>query len=72
MCTAIVDMLDTAPYSDEIPQEATIELPTLSKTQSHEDVDINSELTDNQRKGAEKLLASFSDVLTDVPGTTNL
>ncbi|GFR62682.1 reverse transcriptase [Elysia marginata] len=65
-------MLDTAPYLEEIPQEAKIELPTLSKTQSHEDVNINSELTDNQRKGADKLLASFSDVLSDVPGTTNL
>ncbi|GFR63972.1 reverse transcriptase [Elysia marginata] len=65
-------MLDTAPDSEVIPQEATIELPTSSKTQSHEDVHINAELTDNQRKGAEKLLASFSDVLTDVPGTRNL
>ncbi|GFS01482.1 LReO_3 protein [Elysia marginata] len=72
MCTAVVDMLDTAPYSEEIPQEAKIELPTLNKTQSHKDVHINAELTDNQRKGAQKLLASFSDVLTDVPGTTNL
>lgn len=70
ICTSVVDIKDHIPASDceATPEEATIELPALSKTQSYLDVDVSTELTPAQKDSIGKLLSSFSDVLTDLPG----
>ncbi|GFO33305.1 retrovirus-related pol polyprotein from transposon opus [Plakobranchus ocellatus] len=74
ICTSVVDMKDYTSPSDcePTPEEATIELPALTQTQSYKDVDVGAELTDAERQDVENLLSSFSDVLTDLPGCTNL
>ena len=45
-------------------------LPTVSETVSN--VDINPNLSSSSREEIENLLQTFSDVLTDSPGTTSL
>ena len=48
-------------------------LPPLAiQTETVDDVHFAERLTPEQRQVAESLLHSFSDVLTDIPGTTNL
>ena len=45
---------------------------TSAQTETYKDVKVNPELTEEQRGEVMKVLEEFHDVLTDVPGLTNL
>jgi hypothetical protein len=49
-----------------------IELPSLKPKETVHDVHINPELTSERKAELEKLVEEYSDVFTDVPGSTNL
>ena len=62
---------------DENPAESNfgnnfLSLPPLQSKESIEDVNISSELTTDQTHNVKRLLGNFRDVMTDLPGTTNL
>ena len=44
----------------------------LRATQTGEDVTISTDINEDQQKEVRQLLEEYSDVLTDIPGKTNL
>ena len=52
--------------------EPKIELPCLKQTETYRDVEINTEISQPQKKEVVTLLREYQDVLTDVPGKTNM
>lgn len=47
-------------------------LPPAVQTETYNDVNISENATSDQRNALQKLCKSFADVLTDLPGVTNL
>ena len=50
--------------------EINIENPLLSPHETINDINLDSQLDDNQKTELNEILRSYSDVLTDVPGRT--
>ena len=48
--------------------EINIENPLLSPHETINDINLDSQLDDNQKTELNEILRSYSDVLTDVPG----
>ena len=77
VCVSVIEHEDTV---DEECREAneynrnevSIQFPTIVSKETLDDVKINTELDTNQAKEVSKLLKDFSDVFTDIPGTTDL
>ena len=46
--------------------------PSNKEIETYQDVSISDELTDKQRKEVRELLAKYPDVLTSIPGKTEL
>ena len=69
VCTTEVEFGEESDVDESID---VFEFPSKKATQSHIDVTISDRLTDDQQKETKCLLAEFKDVLTDVPGRTNL
>ncbi|XP_071501873.1 uncharacterized protein [Diadema antillarum] len=63
-----VDDLGPEPTSNE----HLIQTPTLKQTQTVADVKLGSTLSDEQSRQLRRLIGNFPDVLTDLPGVTNL
>jgi len=55
-----------------VDDEDLLEFHGTSGKETHVDVSIGTNLAMEQKKEVEALLQEFSDVLTDIPGTTNL
>ena len=53
-------------------QRGLLHLPTLFPTESIQDVEICPDLDDSQRDNITSLLQEYEEVLTDMPGLTNL
>ncbi|XP_071491788.1 uncharacterized protein [Diadema antillarum] len=51
--------------------EHLLHIPTTKRTQGVDDVNVDPNLTDEQRRQVSSLLCEFEDVLTDVPGVTS-
>ena len=51
--------------------EHLLHIPTTKRTQGVDDVSVDTNLTDEQRRQVLSLLGEFEDVLTDVPGVTS-
>ena len=49
-----------------------LDIPVSEVTEGPEDVEIGSDLLPEQRKKVREVLNAFPDVLTDLPGTTNI
>ena len=47
-------------------------LPNLTPEESIHDIKINPDLSDQQKKELLDLVSEFADVITDIPGHTNL
>lgn len=47
-------------------------LPSLYQKETYKDVDVNKDLSHEQRDEVNKLLEEYSDVLNDIPGSTEL
>ncbi|XP_061190531.1 uncharacterized protein LOC133198457 [Saccostrea echinata] len=67
---AVVSSAVTDCTADE--QEETDDIPSAGNTEGPESVDINPELSDDDRRRVISLLNQFSDVLSDIPGYTHL
>ena len=52
--------------------EPPLVLPNLTQKESYTDTCVSDSLNKNQREQLQGLLSEFSDVLTDVPGRTNI
>lgn len=77
VCTSVVD--DTMDEEEEDDLEETsavrrdlIQLPSLTQSESIEDVQISPHLTQDQHDKVGTLLQEFEETMTDVPGWTNL
>ncbi|XP_038074478.1 uncharacterized protein LOC119742537 [Patiria miniata] len=55
-----------------IDNEDTLELPPMQAKESIDDVEINEELSPEQITETKRVLNNFREVLTDLPGKTNL
>ena len=53
-------------------QGEIVDLPTVKREEGPADVDVNSELSVEQKREVTNLLSEFDDVFTDLPGRTNL
>ena len=72
-CTSVIED-EPEPYemgSSELDREL-IQLPTVKSKENFRDVHINSDLTKDQHSQIKRLVYSYSDILTDLPGRTNL
>ena len=58
--------------SDQMSHKIGIQLPVFEPTETIKDVSLSSDMNSVQLDQAKSLLTSFQDVLTDVPGRTNL
>ena len=52
--------------------ERLIQVPTLRQTQTVADVRVSDTLPEEQERQLRRLIGNYSDVLTDVPGVTNV
>ena len=57
--------------SEEGDEGTIVELNTEQK-ETYQDVNVNPELDDDQRKQVLELIASFQDIFSDVPKVTRL
>ena len=77
VCTGVIDSsIDRQDDGDvsesSVNEEELIELPEFQGKETVADVRINPELSATQLAEVSQLLEDFKDVLTDVPGETNL
>ncbi len=70
-CTSVVTQMDDTSQDDEVVQEVQIELPALKQIQSYIDVNVNPDVSVSQKADIDKVLSSFQDVLSDLPGRTD-
>ena len=68
----IQDDVDMDPEMDENNSEELLYIPPLASKESAKDVNISLDLEDGQTTEIRRILGNFRDVLTDVPGKTNL
>lgn len=57
---------------EENEKDEIIKVIPLEATESHKDVEVSAELKHEQRQEVEALLAEYKDILTDLPGRTEL
>ena len=74
-CVSVVD--DGTMEDDEEDNQPTLRnillhLPTLTTTESLQDVQINPQLDESQQQAINSLLEEYQEGLTDMPGLTNL
>jgi hypothetical protein len=69
VCAAVIEQ---EPDVGAVDNEGLLDLPPTHATESVADVKIGTNLTAKQKAELDLLLAEFADVLTDVPGQTNL
>ena len=58
------------PFS--MTNEELLHLPPLTPKETEKDVKMSPELDDSQQREVKRILGNFKDVLTDIPGRTNL
>ncbi|XP_069108215.1 uncharacterized protein, partial [Argopecten irradians] len=71
VCNAMVTDEDES-EDDDFPPGNIITIPPPTRTESIDDVAVSELLTSDQTTDIRNILAEFEDVLTDVPGKTNL
>ncbi len=79
-CTAVIE--EEPEELDEVREdplvlkplsnEELLHLPPLVAKETLDDVKINSDLDDSQKHEVKRILGNYKDVLTDLPGKTNL
>lgn len=87
VCVAVIEETDGNLPGSEVSEDTSlepnspdeycrrqmkVELPSLEAKETIADVNINPELTEKQRGELLQLLQQYPDVLTDIPGDTNL
>ena len=68
----IQDDVDMNPEMNENNSEELLYIPSLASKEPAKDVNISLDLEDGQTTEIRRILGNFRDVLTDVPGKTNL
>lgn len=56
----------------ESSQELEVQIPVLKQSESFQDCAVNSALSEGQKEQLKTLLTEFQEVLTDLPGKTDL
>lgn len=56
----------------QMSNERLIQVPSLKQTQTVADVHVSDTLTEEQSRQLRKLIGNYDDVLTDVPGVTDI
>ena len=72
VCVAVVTEDPTEDREIDYGQKIKVSLPNLTPEESIHDIKINPDLSDQQKKELLDLVSEFSDVITDIPGHTNL
>ena len=67
----IQEEIDNEP-DDILSSDTLLYLPPLTPTETVKDVKISPELEEDQTTEVKRILGHFKDVLTDIPGKTNL
>lgn len=57
---------------EEEDRDSQFVLPVMTRKQTWKDVHINGDLNDNQKQEVREVLQQYEDVLSDVPGRTDL
>ncbi len=72
--SAVIEPYDTDDADGEYlcTKVLTVGLPSLQQKETHKDVDINHNLDPKQQEEVRQLLEQYSEVLSDVPGSTTL
>ena len=74
--SAVIELEDTKDLEDievnEYGNVTGLEIPTTERLETEEDVIVGQELTQAQKDQLKGILKSYPDVLTDVPGKTDL
>ena len=68
-CAAVITEGMEAPFPDK---SVCCQIPALKATEGPLNVEINENLTECQQQELKNMLSEFSDVLTDLPGKTNI
>lgn len=71
LSTCAISLIDFSDL-DADEQQDSILMPPVTQTETAKDVKFADRLTPDQLETAKSLCVSFSDVLTDIPGKTNL
>lgn len=74
-CTSVIENEDDSEMEDQSSvksNENLLQIPAFKQEEFVSDVHVCSNLTDEQQEEVRSLLNEFKDVLTDVPGNTNL
>ncbi|XP_060073585.1 uncharacterized protein LOC132553365 [Ylistrum balloti] len=71
VCSSVIEG-DSGGIEEELPSTDCFNIPTPVRTETVEDVQVSELLTSKQKVEMKTLLEEFSDVLSDVPGRTNL
>ena len=72
VAAAGVAILEAPEDDGVVDDEKLLELPNTEQKETFRDVNVCSELTDEQQREVWQLLEEFQDIFTDVPGRTNL
>ncbi|XP_072022821.1 uncharacterized protein [Amphiura filiformis] len=68
-CTSVIEIEDNSELKSN---ENLLQIPALKQKEFASDVKVCSNLSDEQQHEVKRLLNNYKDVLTDVPGGTNL
>ena len=76
LCAGVIDCsierTEESQAEESVHEEELLELPDFQGRETFADVKINPDLSEIQIEEVRNLLKDFTDVLTDVPGETNL
>ena len=71
-CATIVEELDEEDMGFDYKRAVQVDLPNLRAKETINDVDVNPDLPEKQKAEVLTILNEFKDVITDVPGNTNV
>ena len=72
VCVAVIDEEMAEDQQDNLQRNIKVDLPNVHAQESLDDIKINPELSESQKAELRNLVTEFKDVITDIPGSTDL
>ena len=72
VCVAVIDEEMAEDQQDNFQRNIKVDLPNIHAQESFDDIKINPELSESQKTELRNLVTEFKDVITDIPGSTDL
>ena len=72
VCVAVIDEEMAEDQQDNLQRNIKVDLPNVHAQESLDDIKINPELSESQKTELRNLVTEFKDVITDIPGSTDL